>query len=83
MILSTLYVILIEGFPRAGESFPAISACEAMKFGEAAQLLQFRSNLSVAVIEYEGRTYYHVTQEPTQLDVQKNAATRAKMRGCQ
>jgi hypothetical protein len=48
-----------------------------MKFGAAAQLLQFRSNPPVAVIEYEGRTYYYVTQEPAQLDVQKNAAARA------
>jgi hypothetical protein len=78
MILSTLDVILIEGFSRAGESFPAISACEAMKFGAAAHLLQFGSNPPVAVIEYEGRTYYHVTQEPAQLDVQKNAAARAR-----
>jgi hypothetical protein len=49
-----------------------------MKFGAAAQLLQFRSNPPVAVIEYEGRTYYHVTQEPAQLDVQKNAVARAR-----
>jgi hypothetical protein len=83
MILSTLYIILIEGFPRAGESFPDILACEAMKFGAAAQLLQFGSNPPVAVIEYEGWMYYHVTQEPAQLDVQKNAAARAKTRGCQ
>jgi hypothetical protein len=70
-----LYVMLIEGFPPAGESFPAI---EAMKFGSATQLLQFETNPPVVVLEYEGRTYYHITQDPAQPDAQKDTPVKAR-----
>jgi hypothetical protein len=73
-----LHGILIEGSSHAGEYFPAISVNEAIKFGSAAQLLQFGTNPLVAVLEYEGRTYFHITQDPAQPDAQKDAPAKAR-----
>jgi hypothetical protein len=60
------------------ESFPAISANEAMKFSASARLLQFGTNPPVVVLEYEGKTYYHVTQDPAQPDAQKDTPVKAR-----
>jgi hypothetical protein len=73
-----LHGILIEGSSHAGESFPAISANEAMKFSASAQLLQFGTNPPVAVLEFEGRTYFHITQDPAQPDAQKDTPAKAR-----
>jgi hypothetical protein len=70
--------MLIEGFPRTGESFPTISTNEAMKLDSAARLLQFGTTPPVVVLEYEGRTYYHITQDSAQPNAQKDASAKAR-----
>jgi hypothetical protein len=49
-----------------------------MKFSASAQLLQFGTNPPVAVLEFEGRTYFHITQDPAQPDAQKDAPAKAR-----
>jgi len=48
-----------------------MTADEAMKFGTSTQLFCFGTNPPIAVIEYDGRTYYHVTEDPAQSDAIK------------
>jgi hypothetical protein len=60
-------------------SFPAISANEAIRFGSTAQLLQFGTSPPVIVLEYECRTYYHITEDPAQPDVQKDVHVKARV----
>jgi hypothetical protein len=49
-----------------------------MTFSASAQLLQFGTNPPVAVLEFEGRTYFHITQDPAQPDAQKDAPAKAR-----
>jgi hypothetical protein len=76
--LSILYGILIEGFPPAGESFPTITVDQARKFGAAPLLLHFGTNPPVAVLEYDGKTYYHHTEEPGLAGSRKTEAAKAR-----
>jgi hypothetical protein len=49
-----------------------------MEFSASAQLLQFGTNSPVAVLEFEGQTYFHITQDPAQPDTQKDAPAKAR-----
>jgi hypothetical protein len=49
-----------------------------MKFSASARLLQFGTNPPVVVLEYEGKTYYHFTQDPAQPDAQKDTPVKAR-----
>jgi hypothetical protein len=49
-----------------------------MKFSASARLLQFGTNPPVAVLEFEGRTYFHITQDLAQPDAQKDAPAKAR-----
>jgi hypothetical protein len=73
-----LHGVLIEGSWHVGESFPAISANEAMMFSAFARLLQFGTNPPVVILEFEGRTYFHITQDPAQPDVLRDTPTKVR-----
>jgi hypothetical protein len=75
--------VLTKGVPLAGETFPTISAQEATKFGATTQLFQFGTNPPVAVIKYEGKTYYHITKDPVKPDTGKHASMKAKKQRCE
>jgi hypothetical protein len=49
-----------------------------MRFSASARLLQFGTNPPVMILEYEGKTYYHFTQDPTQPNSQKDAPAKAR-----
>jgi hypothetical protein len=49
-----------------------------MKFSASAQLLQFGTNPPIVVLEYEGKIYYHITQDLAQPDAQKDAPAKAR-----
>jgi hypothetical protein len=55
--------MLIQGFPLAGESFPAITIEEAMKFSPAPCLIHFGTHAPMAVFTHGDKKYYHPTQE--------------------
>jgi hypothetical protein len=78
LTLSILYGILIEGFRPAGESFPTITADQARKFGAAPLLLHFRTNPPVVVLEFDGKTYYHHTEDPGLAGSRKTKAAKAR-----
>ena len=74
---------LIEGFPLVGES-STISAEEALKFSIAPNLIQFGTIAPMAIFHYGDKTYYHMMQDPTQVQAsetkkaRKHAATKAR-----
>jgi hypothetical protein len=49
-----------------------------MKFSVSAHLLEFGTNLPVVVFEFEGQTYFHITQDPAQPDAQKDTPAKAR-----
>ena len=76
--LENIRLIVIQVSSLAGESFPALSAEEAMKFGTTTRLLQFGTSPPVAIIEYEGQTHYHFTVDSAQPIIPKDAPAKAK-----
>jgi predicted DNA-binding protein (MmcQ/YjbR family) len=75
--------VLTKGSLLAGETFSTIYAQEATKFGATTQLFQFGTNPPVAVIKYEGKTYYHITKDPAKPDTGKHASMKAKKHRCE
>jgi hypothetical protein len=73
-----LHGVLIEGFPLAGESFPAVTIEEAMKFSPAPCLIRFGTHAPMAVFTHEDKKYYHTTQDPAQTQATESKKARKR-----
>ena len=69
----------MEGFPLAGESFPAVTIEEAMKFSPAPCLIYFGTQAPMAVFTHGDKKYYHFMQESAQTQAMESKEARKYM----